>query len=103
MLSNVTEVDATIEKHKKSGSRVAESLLNLKRHRMNLAEQMGYNLRDAATDDDPIKIDQLLKDSVPYGSDLHAPRKALERRSVFQWKNPELTIERMLIVLMRNG
>jgi hypothetical protein len=93
-LTSVTEVDEMLEKFKDSGSRVAEALSDLKKHRVNLTEQMGDALRDASAADDPLMMDKLLKDSEPYGKDLHAPRKAVERRkaSVLKSINKEMMI-----------
>ena len=51
-LTNVTEVDELIEKFKESGSRVADALSELKRHRADLTEQMGDSLREAQASDD---------------------------------------------------
>ncbi len=93
-LTNVTEVDEMIEKFKDSGSRVAGALSDLKRHRADLTEQMGDSLRGAQEADDLVMIDKLLKDSEAYGKDLHAPRKAVERRkaSVIKSINKEMMI-----------
>ena len=93
-LTNVAEVDEMIEKFKDSGSRVADALSDLKKHRVDLAEQMGDSLRAAQAADDLVMIDKLLKDSEPYGKDLHAPRKAVERRKagVIKSINKEMMI-----------
>lgn len=93
-LQDVAAVNELIEAHKVGSTRIADALGSLKAHRASLSQVMGDQLKDALGQDNPVMMEELLKQAEPFGQELHASKKAVERRkaSVIRTINKELLL-----------